>query len=300
MQLSSMTGFARTNGEFIFENKKYSWVWEIKSVNAKGIDIKLRIPFWLENISEEIKSVCSKSFARGTFNVCLDINSQNLCPDVQINSELLDVLTAKIKQIYLAEPELFTKPSPADLLKINGVLKISENVPSEEEFEALKNRLLKSLSEATAGLKQDRIKEGEKIAEVLNNILINIKHTVETVDKIVAQNPQKLKEKFLSQVTTLLEDNSVSPERIEQEIVLLVMKADVQEEIDRLYAHIKTAHELLKSAEPVGRRLDFLCQELNREANTLCSKSCDIEQTKYGMELKALIEQFREQVQNME
>lgn len=295
-----MTGFARSRGELIFENKKYSWVWEIKSVNAKGFDIKLRIPLWLEDISEDIKSVCSKNFARGTFNVCLDINGEFSSPDVQINTELLGVLTDKIKQIYIAEPELFTKPSPADLLKINGVLKISENTPSEEEFETFKKQLLESIFEAVTNLKQDRIKEGGKIAEVLSNILESIKQTVEAVDKIVAQNPQKIKEKFLSQVTKLLEDNTVSPERIEQEIVLLVMKADVQEEIDRLYAHIKTAHELLKSAEPVGRRLDFLCQELNREANTLCSKSCDIEQTKYGMQLKALIEQFREQVQNME
>ena len=123
---------------------------------------------------------------------------------------------------------------------------------------------------------------------------------LEKAENIAIGMPQKLKEKVSTQVENLLSDTTIAPERLEQEIVFLVMKADVKEEIDRLYAHIKTAFELLESNTPIGRRLDFLCQELNREANTLCSKSCDIEQTKYGMELKALIEQFREQTQNME
>ncbi len=295
-----MTGFARSNNEFMYDNKKYTWVWEIKSVNAKGIDIKTRTPLWLEDINEGIKNICSKNFARGTFSISLDIKVENSNPEVQINSELLDTLTDKIKQIYLSDPNLFAKPSPADLLNINGVVKVSENTPSEEEFEALKIELVKSMEEAALKLKQDRIKEGSKISQVLVSILNNIDDIVKKVETIVSQNPHKLKEKFSSQVANMLSDNTISPERLEQEIVLLVMKADVQEEIDRLHAHIKTAHELLSDNTPVGRRLDFLCQELNREANTLCSKSCDIEQTKCGMELKALIEQFREQVQNME
>lgn len=295
-----MTGFARSSSEFVYENKKYKWAWEIKSVNAKGLDIKTRVPFWLENINEQIKTICAKTFARGTLNVCLDIDVENSNPDIEINSDLLNVLTAKMKQIYFSEPELFAKPSPAELLKINGVVKINENTPDNQEFETVTTNLLLSLDEAVAKLKQDRINEGNKIATVLNTILENIKTTVTKVENIIIENPVKLKEKFLTQVTNLLNDNTISPERIEQEVVLLVMKADVQEEIDRLYAHIKTACELLQESVPIGRRLDFLCQELNREANTLCSKSCDIEQTKYGMELKALIEQFREQVQNME
>ncbi len=295
-----MTGFSRTNSEFVYENKKYSWVWEIKSVNAKGLDIKVRVPFWLDEYEENIKSICAKTFTRGTFNVCLNIDTENSTPDIEINTSLLDTLTAKIKQIYLSEPELYTKPSPADLLKINGVIKVNENSPDEKELEALKVNLLKTFEETAEKLKQDRINEGCKIAKVLNSILENIKTTVANVEKIITDNPNKLKEKFLTQVSNLLTDNTISPERIEQEVVLLVMKADVQEEIDRLHAHIKTATELLQEKSAVGRRLDFLCQELNREANTLCSKSCDIEQTKYGMELKALIEQFREQVQNME
>ena len=258
-----MTGFARCNKTFVYENKKYSWAWEVKSVNAKGQDIKLRIPLWLEDINENIKSVFSETFSRGTFNICLDIELENDNPDVEINTKLLSVLTEKLKQIYLSDTDLFAKPSPAELLKVSGVVKVVDNTPNEQELNLLKKELLCSLQEAAVLLKQDRLKEGQKIEN-------------------------------------LLSDTTIAPERLEQEIVLLVMKADVKEEIDRLKAHIKTAFELLESDLPVGRRLDFLCQELNREANTLCSKSCDIEQTKYGMELKALIEQFREQTQNME
>ncbi len=295
-----MTGFARCNKTFVYENKKYSWAWEVKSVNAKGQDIKLRIPLWLEDINENIKSVFSETFSRGTFNICLDIELENDNPDVEINTKLLSVLTEKLKQIYLSDTDLFAKPSPAELLKVSGVVKVVDNTPDEQELNLLKKELLYSLQEAAVLLKQDRLKEGQKIAAALKNILNNIKDIVEKTEKITLETPQKIKEKVYTQVENLLSDTTIAPERLEQEIVLLVMKADVKEEIDRLKAHIKTAFELLESDLPVGRRLDFLCQELNREANTLCSKSCDIEQTKYGMELKALIEQFREQTQNME
>ena len=295
-----MTGFARCNKTFIYENKKYTWAWEVKSVNAKGQDIKLRLPFWLEDISENIKSVFSETFSRGTFNICLDIELENDNPDIEINTKLLDVLSVKLKQIYQSDTNLYTKPSPAELLRIGGVVKVVDNTPDEQELKTLKNELLDSVKEVASLLKQDRIKEGQKIAVALKNILSDIKTTVEKAENIAIGMPQKLKEKVSTQVENLLSDTTIAPERLEQEIVFLVMKADVKEEIDRLYAHIKTAFELLESNTPIGRRLDFLCQELNREANTLCSKSCDIEQTKYGMELKALIEQFREQTQNME
>ncbi len=295
-----MTGFARSNNEFVYENKKYSWVWEIKSVNAKGLDIKIRLPNWLEEISEDIKKICSKVFARGTFSVCLEIESENATTDIKINEDLLNSLIQTTRQIYEKNQDLFNKPTPAEFLKINGILSLAENTVNEEELKIIKNTLLESMEDVALILKQDRLKEGEKIAKVLLEILEKIKDTVAKVEKITLNTPEKLKEKIFNQVKELMPDVSVSSERLEQEIVLLVMRADVKEEIDRLYAHIKTAFELLNDDAPVGRRLDFLCQELNREANTLCSKSSDIEQTKYGMELKALIEQFREQVQNME
>lgn len=300
MHLSSMTGFTRGQGSFSYQNKTYAWVWEIKSVNAKGLDVKTRIPQWLSGLDEEVKKLCAVYFARGTVNVSLDITSDGAEPDVLLNTELLAKLTAKVSEIYLAKPELFAKPNPADLLNISGVVTVKENTPDEEEVAALKAALLASFKTSAEALAQDRRNEGAKIYDALQNILVQIKQTTDKAAAVYAGVNDKIKAKVISQINELATDVSVSEDRLGQEVLLLIMKADVKEELDRLYVHVKTAGELLAEANPVGRRLDFLCQELNREANTLCSKSMDIMQTQYGMELKALIEQFREQIQNVE
>ena len=300
MQLSSMTGFARTQKEFEYGQKKYRWVWEIKSVNAKGMDIKMRLPQWLDDIEIPLKEICSKTFARGTFSANLQIEKEEKQADIQINTKLLDVLIEKSKEIYQSHSDFLTKPTPTDFLKINNVIEFVENIPDEEELSSLKREILNSFENTASLLKADRQREGAKIAEVLKSILESIKQNVDTVSAIAEKMPEKMREKIASQIKEMANDVSISQDRLEQEALLLIMKADIQEEKDRLYAHIKTAFELLEDASPVGRRLDFLCQEFNREANTLCSKSADIEQTKCGMTLKALIEQFREQIQNME
>lgn len=300
MHLSSMTGFTRGQGSFSYQNKTYAWVWEIKSVNAKGLDVKTRIPQWLSGLDEEVKKLCAVYFARGTVNVSLDITSDGAEPDVLLNTELLAKLTAKVSEIYLAGPESFAKPNPADLLNISGVVTVKENTPDEEEVAALKAALLASFKTSAEALAQDRRNEGAKIYDALQNILVQIKQTTDKAAAVYAGVNDKIKAKVISQINELAADVNVSEERLGQEALLLIMKADVKEELDRLYVHIKTAGELLAESNPVGRRLDFLCQELNREANTLCSKSMDTMQTQYGMELKALIEQFREQIQNVE
>ena len=300
MHLSSMTGFTRCQGGFVRQNKNYTWVWEIKSVNAKGLDVKTRIPQWLSGLDEDVKKLCAAYFARGTVNISLDINVDGAEPAVTVNAELLAELTAKVSEIYLARPELFAKPNPADLLNICGVVEVKENTPDEDEVAELKAALLASFKIAAEALMQDRQKEGAKIYDALQNILTQIKQTTDKAAAVYAGINDKIRAKIVSQINELAADVNVSEERLGQEALLLIMKADVKEELDRLYAHIKTAGELLAESNPVGRRLDFLCQELNRESNTLCSKSMDIAQTQCGMELKALIEQFREQIQNVE
>lgn len=300
MQLSSMTGFTRAQGSFSYQNKTYAWVWEIKSVNAKGLDVKTRIPQWLSGLDEEVKKLCASYFARGTVNISLDITSDGAEPEVTVNAELLAKISAKVSEIYLVQPELFAKPNPADLLNISGVVTVKENTPDEEEVAALKAALLASFKTSAEALAQDRQNEGAKIYDALQNILAQIKRTTDQAAAIYAGVNDKIKAKIATQINELAADVNVSEERLGQEALLLIMKADVKEELDRLYAHIKTAGELLAESNPVGRRLDFLCQELNRESNTLCSKSMDIAQTQCGMELKALIEQFREQIQNVE
>lgn len=300
MTISSMTGFARRQGKFNIANKAYQWTWEFKSVNSKTREIKVRLPQWLDDLDENVKGVCCRIFSRGSLNVSLEIECENTKPEIAVNQELLDVLTEKLKSVYEKSPELFAKSSPAELFRVPEVVKIANNRLDEAELEEIKNHLCQSMYAAGQGLKADRQKEGRKIRGFLLDVAYKMEKILERLREIAADMPERLREKITGQIRQMFQDADIAAERIGQEALFLIMRADVKEELDRLEAHLKTARELLEASEPVGRRLDFLCQELNREANTLCSKSMDLEQTRLGMELKADIEQFREQVQNVE
>lgn len=300
MNISSMTGFARRQDKATIGHKKYQWIWEFKSVNSKNREIKVRLPQWLDELDESVKGICYRLFSRGSFNVSLEIEVDNSKPEIVVNQDLLAVLIDTLKTVYDQTPELFDKASPAELFSIPEVVKISANQLSEDELKELKNQLNQSLYATGQALKDDRQKEGRKIGRFLTDITYKMEKIVERVRQIAKETPSRMREKIMSQIKQMFQDEKISDDRIAQEALFLIMRADVKEELDRLEAHLKTARELLEASEPVGRRLDFLCQELNREANTLCSKSMDLEQTKLGMELKADIEQFREQVQNVE
>ena len=302
MTIASMTGFSRKNGEFHFEKMDFSWFWEVKSVNNKAIDIKMKVPSWLDSsLALPCKNILMQYFARGSFSVYLDLSSNVASQQLKINEELLNALTLKAIELYQSYEAVLQKPTTSELLAIKGVCETEDVSLSEEETEMLVKALLASFEETCQKLEHDRKEEGEKIKLALMDILQNIASIVAKVDAFAKTQPEKLKARLQAQLDLLLEPNNlVSEDRLAQEVALYVAKADIQEEVDRLKAHIATAQNLLALNEPVGRRLDFLCQELNREANTTCSKSCDIELTNYGMDLKTLIEQFREQVQNIE
>ncbi len=302
MTISSMTGFSRQNGEFRFEKISFNWFWEVKSVNNKALDIKMKVPSWLDNaLALSCKNILMQYFSRGSFALYLDLSSDTANQQLKINEDFLAALVQKAMDLYQNHADVFQKPAVSDLLLVKGVCETEDVVLSEEETALLVKSLLDSFEQACQKLKNDRQAEGEKIRSALSDILQNIAEIVSKAEKFAHAMPEMLKARLLAQLEQLLDNNiQISEERLAQEAVLYVAKADVQEEIDRLKAHIKTAQNLLASNEPVGRRLDFLCQELNREANTTCSKSCDIELTNYGMDLKTLIEQFREQVQNIE
>jgi len=295
-----MTGFTRNSHDFELNGQKISWSWELKSVNAKGADIKIRLPQGLDDMEAAVRNIISSRFARGTFTVTLDVRFEQAQSTCHVDEDLLASLVAKAGQIYEASPQFFSKPSPVEFLKLPGVLKANADKSDETSDELWRAQLLQTLVQAADALKEDRCREGEKIGRALNAILEQISRVTEQVAEICAETPQKMRERIAKQLAELAHDSTIPAERLEQEALLLIMRADVREELDRLRAHIKNAAELLAQDQPVGRRLDFLCQELNREANTLCSKSFDIEQTRCGMGLKALIEQFREQIQNME
>ena len=301
MSVSSMTGFAREGGVTVFNDKKQcSWFFELKSVNGKSLDVKTKLPSFLESLSMFIKNEAVNYFARGSISAYLEVDF-NKSGEIAFNEELLKQLVSKAIAIYDENNEKLSRPSISEMFAVKGVVEVADNVLSEDETAQLINDLQKGFKNACDALLLARQAEGEKICLALKEILNKISIDVAKIEQKADVLPEKLKEKLSAQIKELLSSGiQVSEDRLAQEVCLYVARADIREEIDRLKAHIQTALNLLDSGEPVGRRLDFLCQELNREANTTCSKSCDIEITNLGMELKTLIEQFREQVQNME
>lgn len=296
-----MTGFARVNDNAQIGDVDCSWFWELKSVNGKALEVKTKLPYWLEAISLTLKNKSAELLSRGNVYAGLDISVQNQEPKLKINEQLLQQLANQALSLYQQNPEKWQKPNPAELLNIRGVVEVEDDKFDDSQIEILQQQIIQSFEKALNRLVQDRKAEGTKIVAVLNDVINQIENIVKNIEHIAAEQPLHLKEKLKQQIDQLLEPSvQISEERLAQEVVLLVNRADIKEEIDRLNAHIKTARELLGADGAVGRRLDFLCQELNRETNTICSKSVEIELTNYGMQLKALIEQFREQVQNIE
>lgn len=298
MTIASMTGFARASGELQTDLSNISWLFEVKSVNGKALDIKTKLPQTLEDLAFEFRRIAAQYLQRGSVSVYLELKRTALSSTLQVNTQLLEELTQKALEIYRANPDEIGKPQSTDLLRLPGVLEVS--APSEEDEQALRQKLLAEFDTLCCRLQEDRKIEGAKIKEALIAILQKISSVAAKVEKIAEEQPAKIKEKLENQIKQWVNPAEVSEERLAQEVVFYITRADIREEVDRLKAHIKTAEQLLESSEAVGRRLDFLCQELNREANTTCSKSSDAELTALGMELKALIEQFREQVQNIE
>ena len=298
MTIASMTGFARITGELQTDLRYISWLFEIKSVNGKVLDIKTKLPPAYDDLSFEFKRIAAQYLQRGNVSIYLDLKRKETEVQLQVNGVLLTALLSKAIEVYRCNTEEIARPRSSDLLTVPGVV---EAVSISEEDEALlREKLLADFETLCRNLQADRQAEGARIKDALSAILKKISDVTCKIEKIAEEQPAKIKEKLEYQIKQWVNLAEVSEERLAQEVVFYVTRADIREEVDRLKAHIKTAEQLLASSEAVGRRLDFLCQELNREANTTCSKSTDAALTTFGMELKALIEQFREQVQNIE
>jgi uncharacterized protein (TIGR00255 family) len=295
MALSSMTGFARSHGV----SGSYAWAWEIKSVNGKGLDLRLRLPSGFDAVEGPARARIAEVLARGSIQASLTIDRSGAAPIVHINSAVLDAVLSAIRQIKSRVDA--TPPSLDGLLAIKGVMEISDTEESEEEKLAAEAAVTKGFSDAVAALAEMRRQEGSALKGVLTARLTEIAALAERADKSPARQPEAIRARLAEQIATLLEQSErFDPDRLHQEAILLATKADVREELDRLAAHVAQARNLIEQGGPVGRRLDFLSQELNRETNTLCAKANDIELTNIGLELKAAVEQFREQVQNVE
>ncbi|MHA1108057.1 MAG: YicC/YloC family endoribonuclease [Alphaproteobacteria bacterium] len=301
MSLSSMTGFARTEGA----NDGYGWGWELRSVNARNLDSRLRLPPGSDRLEAEARKRMGKQFKRGNISANLTLTRVNRTGGLAINRDVLGQVLALVAELRAeatgAAGADVAPPRIDGLLNVRGVLEQVEEEESEEARDELYNALIASFSEALDALARGRDEEGARLAVVVEGQIDEIAGLVGAAEKVAEAQPEALDRRLRDRMAELLEnDSGLSEERLHQEVALLVAKADVREELDRLIAHIEAARELIAADDAVGRRLDFLCQEFNREANTLCSKAADIELTRIGLDLKAVIEQLREQIQNIE
>jgi uncharacterized protein (TIGR00255 family) len=295
MALSSMTGFARTHGV----SGSYAWAWEIKAVNGKGLDVRLRLPAGWDAIEAPIRSRAAETLSRGSIQASLTVERSGAAPAVRVNAAVLDAVLGVARQ--LARRVEASPPTLDGLLSLKGVLEISESEESEEEKRSAEAAVTAGFADAIAALADMRRHEGAALARVLAARLGEIAALAQRAELVPGRRPEAIRARLAEQVAALLaQSDRFDPDRLHQEAILIATKADVREELDRLAAHVAQAQLLIEQGGAVGRRLDFLAQELNREANTLCAKANDVELTNIGLELKAAVEQFREQVQNVE
>jgi uncharacterized protein (TIGR00255 family) len=295
MALSSMTGFARGHGI----SASYAWTWELKSVNAKGLDLRLRLPQGWDAVEVPARARAAEVLARGTVYANLTVSREGVAPAVRINESVLEAMLATARG--LAGRIAAAPPSLDGLLALKGVIDVEEPDEREDERRAAEAAVLVGFGKALADLAAMRRHEGEALGQILRARLAEIGALAARAEAAPGRRPEAVKARLAEQIATLLEASErFDADRLHQEAILMASKADIREELDRLAAHVSQAQKLIAQGGPIGRRLDFLAQELNREANTLCAKSNDVELTNIGLELKSVVEQFREQVQNLE
>lgn len=297
MTISSMTGFARADGLA----DGVSWTWEARSVNGRGLDVRLRLPPGNESIEVPVRDATSRRFTRGNIALALTIEKQQTGAVVRLNEAVLaDVLKALERVKALSGDN--RPPDAAQLLMVKGVVELAEpNGEIEGERSIRERGLLAGLDEVLDKLGEARRSEGTRLLSVVDAQI----STIETLAGEVRRSPSRMPAAILLRlkdaVARLLDATSgFDADRLHQEAVLIATRADVEEELQRLDAHVAAAREILNESGSVGRKLDFLAQEFNREANTLCSKSNAVDITRLGLQLKTVIDQFREQVQNVE
>jgi len=290
-----MTGFARAAGS----SGEWRWAFEIKSVNAKGLDLRLRMPTPFDRVEGEARSRLAKAFARGTCFATLSAQREGSATAMRIDQAALEAIAAAARSA--AERAGLQPPTMDGLLALRGVVETVEATDDEAKVNAACAGALASLDEAIAALGAVRRTEGEALAVVLRERLDAIEALTLAADANPARKPEAVRARLAESVVALMDSaRGFDENRLHQEAILLAAKADIREELDRLKTHVAAARALLDEGGAIGRRLDFLAQEFGREANTLCAKSNDASLTSQGLELRVQIEQLREQVQNIE
>jgi uncharacterized protein (TIGR00255 family) len=295
MALSSMTGFARGQGL----TGAYAWSWEIKSVNAKGLDLRFRLPGGWDAVEVPARARAAEKLSRGTVYANLAVERKGVQPTVKVNEPVLGAVLSTLKS--LSGKVDAAPPSLDGILSLKGVIEVTEEDEREEDHRAAEAAIIAGFEQALGSLVAMRGAEGTTLGRLLSTRLDEIAALAERAEKAPGRKPEAIKARLAEQVATLLSATErFDSDRLHQEAVLLAAKADIREELDRLASHVGQAKKLLADGGAIGRKLDFLAQELHRESNTLTAKANDVDLTKVGLELKSVVEQFREQVQNLE
>jgi len=292
-----MTGFATLAGEA----EGWTWAWDLRSVNARGLDIRLRLPDWIEGLDQPVRAALSKVVARGNVTLGLRVTRSDVEASETIDQDALSSALDKLREIQTAceaANVVVTPPSALDILNMRGVV---ANASKDEDTAPLVKALIAQLPELLGAFADMRATEGRALDKVLGLQMDEIESLTQKSAQLAEARKDVMSAKLKENLARVLDSaNGADPDRVAQELALITVKADVTEEIDRLHAHVSAARELLASDAPIGRKLDFLSQEFNREANTLCSKAQANDLTRVGLDLKAVIDQMREQVQNVE
>ncbi|WP_319823688.1 YicC/YloC family endoribonuclease [Thalassovita sp.] len=295
--IKSMTGFASGTGDLA----PFSWSWELRAVNAKGLDLRLRVPDWIDGLETGLRGALSRGLGRGSVTLSLKLTREESGGALAINEPVLGSILDALQTVEqrALDAGLNLKPATAaEILSIRGVV---ETRGTEDDTTALQKRLLRDFDSLMARFLDMRQSEGRALHGVLTRQVDQIETLLGQARTAVAARTEGMERALRAALERVMSNFAEADEqRIAQELALIAVKSDVTEELDRLTAHIDAARDLLKQADPVGRKLDFLMQEFNREANTLCSKSQNADLTRVGLELKTVIDQMREQVQNVE
>jgi uncharacterized protein (TIGR00255 family) len=295
MALSSMTGFARGQGAA----GPYAWNWEIKSVNAKGLDLRFRLPPGWDAVEVPARARAVEKLSRGSIYANLTVDRKGVQPTAKINEPVLGAILSTLKSL---SGKVEAAPASLDgILSLRGVIEIAEEDEREEDHRAAEVAIITGFEQALSAMVDMRRAEGSTLGQLLTTRLDEIATLTDRAERAPGRKPEAIRSRLAEQVAVLLSASErFDSDRLHQEAILLAAKADIREELDRLSSHVTQAKKLLVNGGAIGRKLDFLAQELHRESNTLTAKANDVELTNIGLELKSVVEQFREQVQNLE
>jgi uncharacterized protein (TIGR00255 family) len=294
MTIESMTGFGRDSGS----SGPWRLAVEIRSVNGKSLDVKLRLAPPVEDMQDALRRLIADAVKRGSVTATLTLQNENPAGMVRLDEARLAGL---YKSVCEAAARLGAdKPGLDAVLGLRGVVDVAETTPEAAELDALREAVMHAFSRALAGLAESRKREGASLAQVLGTRLSEIEALARRADVAPGRQPAAVGQRLAETIRSLVEASpALDPQRLHQEALIMAAKADIREELDRLHAHVAAGRELLGQGGAIGRRLDFLAQEFGRECNTVCSKSPDMDLTRIGLELKSVVDQLREQVQNV-